>query len=168
VYSGKGKQRSAERHFDTMTLNDLKALGAVVAKLAVPAAKLLMWTSWPHLPETLEVIKVWGFTYDSLGFLWVKTTPAATVITRDGKGLHWGLGYGTRANSEFVLKGDKGAARRLDEGIHSIVIAPAGAHSENPERVAELIGQLYPGPYLELFARRERPGWTVWGNEIVK
>jgi N6-adenosine-specific RNA methylase IME4 len=166
VYSGKGKQRSAERYYDTMMLGEIKAMSSLIAKLAATDCTLLLWTSWPHLVEALEVIKAWGFTYTGLGFEWIKTTPSAKSITLDGKGLHWGLGYGARANSEFVLRASKGAPQRLDEGIHSIVIAPAGAHSEKPEEVAGRIERLYPGPYLELFARKIRPGWTVWGNEV--
>jgi N6-adenosine-specific RNA methylase IME4 len=167
VYSGKGKQRSAERHFDVMSLDEIRAMAPAVAALAAPDCKLLLWTSWPLLPDALKVVAAWGFAYDTLGFLWVKTTPTATSIKLDGSGLHWGMGYGARANSEFVLAAGKGAPRRLDEGVHSVVIAPVGEHSEKPEEVARRIERLFAGPYLELFARRSRLGWTVWGNEVA-
>jgi N6-adenosine-specific RNA methylase IME4 len=55
---------------------------------------------------------------------------------------------------------------RLDKGVKQVVIAPHGRHSEKPEEVARRIEQLRCGPYLELFARRQRPGWMCWGNEV--
>jgi hypothetical protein len=96
----------------------------------------------------------------------VKTTKKAEVITLDGKGLDWGMGYATRANIEPCLLATRGSPLRLAADIHQVVIAPAGEHSEKPDEVYRRIERLYPGPYLELFARRPRPGWTVWGNEI--
>jgi len=51
--------------------------------------------------------------------------------------------------------------------VHQVVLAPVGAHSEKPSEVYSRIERLYPGPYLELFARKPRDGWTTWGNEIL-
>jgi N6-adenosine-specific RNA methylase IME4 len=50
--------------------------------------------------------------------------------------------------------------------VHEVVVAPVGEHSEKPDEVYRRIERLYPGPYLELFARKPRKGWTVWGNEV--
>jgi hypothetical protein len=80
--------------------------------------------------------------------------------------LHWGTGFTTRANAEAVLLATQGAPRRLAEDVHQIVIAPRTGHSEKPEEVARRIERLYPGPYLELFARKQREGWRTWGNEV--
>ena len=71
VYSGKGKQRSADRHYDTASLEDIMALP--VGNLAAPDCALLMWCVMPELPGALEVIKAWGFEYKTVGFTWVKT-----------------------------------------------------------------------------------------------
>ena len=76
------------------------------------------------------------------------------------------MGYATRANTEPVLLGVKGEPRRLAADVHQVVIAPVGEHSAKPDEAYKRIGRLYPGPYLELFARHGRPHWTVWGNEI--
>jgi N6-adenosine-specific RNA methylase IME4 len=75
-------------------------------------------------------------------------------------------GFTTRAGSEFTILARRGSPCRLDKKVKQVVIAPHGGHSEKPEEIARRIERLYPGPYLELFARRQRPNWTVWGNEV--
>ena len=84
----------------------------------------------------------------------------------NGEGLHWGTGHGTRANPEPCLLAKIGSPLRLDEGVHSVIMTPIGAHSEKPDEAYRLMQRLYGGPYLELFARQERDGWTTWGNEL--
>jgi N6-adenosine-specific RNA methylase IME4 len=96
----------------------------------------------------------------------VKTTPSAECITLDGDGLHWGTGCHTRANTEPCLLALRGSPLRLAKDVHQVVVAPVGAHSAKPEEVARRIERLYPGPRLELFARKPRIGWTTWGNEV--
>jgi N6-adenosine-specific RNA methylase IME4 len=124
------------------------------------------WRVWPELPGALEVNKACGFEYKSVGFVWVKTTKNAQLINVDGDGLHWGMGYATRANTEVCLLATHGWPWRLAADLHQVVLAPVGEHSAKPGEVARRIERLYPGPYLELFARRPREGWTCWGNEL--
>jgi N6-adenosine-specific RNA methylase IME4 len=164
VYSGKGKQRSAERHYDTMDLDAIKALP--IGKLAAEDCALFLWIVWPELPGALEVIKAWGFEYKTVGFTWVKTTKGATQILLNGDGLHWGMGYWTRANTEVCLLATRGSPMRLAMDVHQVIVAPVGRHSEKPEETYKRIERLVPGPRLELFGRSKREGWTVWGNEI--
>jgi N6-adenosine-specific RNA methylase IME4 len=168
VYSGKGKQRSAERHYDTMSLAEIMAMAPLIARLAAPDCVLLPWAVCPEHPGALEFIKACGFDYKTVGFHWVKTTPNAEVITLAGDGLHWGMGYHTRANIEPVLLSTRGSPRRLATDVHSVVIAPVGEHSAKPDEVYRRIERLYPGPRLELFARRPRKHWWTWGDEIVR
>jgi N6-adenosine-specific RNA methylase IME4 len=165
TYSQPGKQRSAERYYDCMPLDEIKALP--IGQLAADDCALFLCSVGPELPGALEVIKAWGFEYQTKGFTWIKTTPNAKCIGLDGSGLHWGMGYHTRSNSEDVLLATKGSPFRLSAEVHQVIVAPVGRHSEKPEEVARRIERLYPGPYLELFARRERPGWMCWGNEIA-
>lgn len=78
-----------------------------------------------------------------------------------------GLGLGgTYCNtSEFILfarRGNLPARRRVDTSWWRW---PRGRHSQKPEAFQDIVESVSPGPYLELFARRARPGWTVWGNE---
>jgi N6-adenosine-specific RNA methylase IME4 len=158
VYSGKGKQRSAERHYDTESLDDIKALP--VADLAADDCALFLWCVMPELPGALEVIKAWGFEYKTAGFTWIKQN-------RNGEGLFWGMGYWTRANAELCLLATRGSPTRLNADVHQVVMAPVGEHSRKPDEVRKRIKRLIGGPYLELFARQQVEGWHTWGNEIV-
>jgi N6-adenosine-specific RNA methylase IME4 len=164
VYSGRGKQRSAERYYDTSSLAAIKALP--IAPLADDNCALFLWGVWPELPGALDVIAAWGFEYKTVAFVWVKTTEKATTIKFDGDGLHWGMGYWTRANTEFCLLATKGSPLRLAEDVHQAIVAPVGEHSVKPEEARVRIERLLAGPYLEIFARRAVPRWTVWSNEI--
>jgi N6-adenosine-specific RNA methylase IME4 len=154
-----GRIRScADHHYGLATIDEIEALP--VAPLASNDAALFIWGTWPRLPNVLEVITAWGFTYKTNAFVWIK---------ENGRGgLHTGMGYYTRSNSEFCLLATKGAPSRLAEDVHQVVMAPVGAHSEKPEEVRRRIERLFPGPYLELYGRKPIAGWTVWGNEIPK
>jgi N6-adenosine-specific RNA methylase IME4 len=114
------------------------------------------------MPVWHEVIEALGFCYSGLAFDWIKLNPS-------GEGLHTGTGTGgTRANAKPCLLGRRGKLLRLDEGVHSVIMTPVGAHSEKPDEAYRRMQRLYGGPYLELFARRPREGWTTWGNEIER
>jgi N6-adenosine-specific RNA methylase IME4 len=169
TYSGKGKQRSAERHYDTMTLDEIKALP--VGQLAADSCALFAWSV--QAKYTMEAIEAWGFDYRKEGFIWVKTKPSIECIPLDDKGqyesLHNSLGYSTRNNAEICYLAIKGEPPlRLNCDVNQVIIAPVGEHSAKPDEACRRMARLYPGPYLELFARQPREGWTVWGNEIEK
>lgn len=155
-----GRIRScADHHYGLSTLDEIKALP--VAALAADDAVLLIWGTWPRLPDVLDVIGAWGFVYKTDAFVWVKQNA-------NGDGLHTGMGYWTRSNSEFCLLATKGSPTRLALDVHQIVTAPIGEHSAKPEEVRRRIERLVAGPYLELYGRRSIPRWTVWGNEIPR
>jgi N6-adenosine-specific RNA methylase IME4 len=170
TYSGKGKQRSAEKYYSTETSAELKAKAPLIQKLATKDCVLLYWTSGPHNAAALDVIAAWGFEYKTWGFVWIKTNPSVGIVELaelKGEDLHLGAGLsGSRANAEIVLLATRGAPKRLSAGVHQVVIAPIGVHSEKPDEVRRRIELLFPGPYLELYGRKPVPGWTVWGNEI--
>jgi N6-adenosine-specific RNA methylase IME4 len=170
VYSGKGKQRSAERHYDTASLDDIKALP--VGNLAAADCALFLWCVMPELPGALDVIHAWGFEYKTAAFVWIKTNENDKFIDNDGSGLHWGMGYWTRANAELCLLATKGAPKRLDMGVHQVIISPVAEHSRKPDKAQQRIEQLLGEPtgetHLELFGRRASPQWTVWGNEVSR
>lgn len=156
TWSKRGRGRSADRHYRVMALERIKAMNIPAKKNAV----LFMWATWPNLLDALQVIESWGFTYKTLGFVWMKQT-------KTGK-LHWGLGYWTRANSEFCLLATRGNPRRKRADVHQVIIEPVREHSRKPDCIYERIEQLVPGPYLELFSRRRRRGWTSKGDEVGK
>jgi N6-adenosine-specific RNA methylase IME4 len=164
TYSVQGRQRSPDRNYDTMTLDEIKALP--VAALAADDCALFLWGVWPEHPGVLDVIAAWGFEFKTAAFVWVKTTKDAEAITLDGDGLHWGIGFATRSNTEPCLLATRGRPLRLSADVHQVIVAPVAEHSEKPDEVYRRIERLYGGPYLELFARQERDGWTTWGDEL--
>lgn len=158
AWSNKGMGRSAEQHYSTMRLEDIKALP--VADLAAEDCVLFLWATFPMLKEALEVIDTWGFTYKTVAFTWVKEN-------RKSPGLFWGLGYWTRANAEVCLLATRGSPKRQSAAVHQVILSPVERHSKKPDEVQERIVTLMGDvPRVELFARQETPGWDVWGNEV--
>jgi N6-adenosine-specific RNA methylase IME4 len=149
--------RAVTTHYDAMTLDEIKALP--IRGLAADDCAVFVWVTWPNMPEWMPVLEAWGVTYSGLGFDWIK-------LKANGEGLHWGNGYSTRANPEPCIFARIGSPLRLSADVHSVIMAPVGAHSEKPDEAYRRMQRLYGGPYLELFARKPRDGWTTWGDEI--
>ena len=150
TYSERGLDRGACNHYPVMSLAAIKALPIPAADDAV----LFLWSTVPMLPAALEVMAAWRFDYKS-ALTWIKP--------------HIGLGFWTRNRIELVLIGTRGnvPAPAPGEQPPQVIEAPRGRHSEKPEQVAAIIERLFPNvPKIELFARRPRAGWAVWGNEI--
>ncbi len=158
VWSKKGMGRSAENHYPTMTMEDIKALP--VAELADKDCALFLWITFPMLQEAWSVLEAWGFTYKSVAFVWIKQNRKVPT-------LFWGMGHWTRANAELCVIATKGKPKRQSKGVHQVIISPVEEHSKKPDearkRIVELMGDL---PRIELFARKITPGWDVWGNEV--
>lgn len=141
---------------DTQAICDLP-LGKLIAKDAV----LFLWATWPNLLDALRVIEAWGFTYKTEAWVWVKAN-------KNGFGHFTGMGYYTRSNTEICLLATKGTPLKVaSHSIQALIYAPVMEHSRKPDDQYRKIEALYPDRnYLELFARRKRPGWHSWGNEI--
>ena len=149
---------SAEQHYSTMKLDDIKNLP--IGDITDDNCVLFLWATYPLLPEALEVIKSWGFTYKSIGFNWVKKN-------KSDSGFFFGLGRWTRGNSEPCLLATKGKPKRDSNSVSQLLFAPLRGHSQKPaeagDKIVELMGDL---PRIELFARDKKEGWDVWGNEV--
>jgi N6-adenosine-specific RNA methylase IME4 len=163
TYSKKGKGRSAEQHYDCMTLDDIRHLP--VEKILLPDAYLALWVTTPMLFNAQRVAESWGFNhYSGSLFAWVKLNKG------NGKPF-MGMGYSTRKNLELCLlfKRGKGVSR-VDAGVPEIIMSVRGKHSEKPieahERIERLFSENLTNP-TELFARKKRDGWMLWGNEII-
>ena len=150
------RARGAARHYPTMTVDQLSALEVPVADDAV----LLMWAVWPLMVDAFKVITAWGFEYKTLAWVWVK-------LNRNSMGLFYGMGNYTRSNSEPCLLAVRGnAPKATAHDIQSVIMTPIQEHSRKPDEQYAKIESLFPNlPYLEMFARRARPGWDVWGNQ---
>ena len=157
VWSRKGAGRSAESHYPTMPIPEIKALP--VGELADKDCALFMWITFPMLREAWDVMDAWGFTFKTVAFVWIKQN-------RKSPSLFWGMGYWTRANAEICLLATRGSPKRYSRSVHQVIISPVEEHSKKPEearrRILELMGDV---ARIELFARQKTPGWDVWGNE---
>jgi N6-adenosine-specific RNA methylase IME4 len=148
------KQGAAKAIYELMTVEEL--CNMPVKNLAANDSVLLLWGTWPKLPEALQVMKAWSFEYVT-GFPWIKL---------DGNGVPiYGIGFWVRGCSEFVFIGRKGnvSPPRL-EGFLGLM-SPNLHHSRKPDSLHEYAETL-PGPYLELFARRDRKDWYCFGNQF--
>jgi N6-adenosine-specific RNA methylase IME4 len=142
--------RAIENQYPTMELGDICALQPPVCDDAI----LFLWTTAPKLTEAAQVIDAWGFNYRTAMF-WVKD--------------RIGMGHYVRQRAEPLLIAKRGDMPTPETSCRpdSVVEAPRGEHSVKPDIFYELIETMYPGRrYGELFARRRRPGWAAWGNEI--
>lgn len=157
-YNQKGVRGAAEKHYPTMSIEELCALP--VAEISASDSVLFLWTTFPQLPSALQLIKAWGFSYKTAGFVWLK---------KNRKSDSWlcGMGFWTRGNAEICLLATKGHPKRKAANVHQFIISPIREHSRKPdearEKIVALMGDL---PRIELFARQTSPRWDVWGNEV--
>jgi N6-adenosine-specific RNA methylase IME4 len=147
-------------------MDDIAALP--VASLTAPDCVLFCWVTWPMLLDCIKTIEAWGFTYKTCGFAWIKADNTQTDFFQEELKTEMKLGYWTRSNSEVCLLATRGKPKRIDAGVRQAIVAPSREHSRKPDGIHERIERLVGGPYLELFARQQRPGWTVWGNQTDK
>jgi N6-adenosine-specific RNA methylase IME4 len=144
--------------YGTMTFDDIAALP--VSTLAADTAHLYLWVPNALLPEGIRVMREWGFKYKS-NIVWHK-------IRKDGGSDGRGVGFYFRNVTELILFGVKGKnARTLKPGRTQVnyIATRKREHSRKPDEQYELIESCSPGPFLELFARGTRKGWTTWGNQ---
>jgi N6-adenosine-specific RNA methylase IME4 len=159
-YDNGGMQHGGVDHqYQTMDLDAIKALP--VASIADDPAILLLWATFPKLPEALSVIAAWGFVYKTLGFSWIKKNDNGTPF--------FGVGYYAKSNCEVCLLGTKGDAHQLvkSNSLSSVVFAPVKGHSQKPAEVRNRIIQLFGNvPRIELFSRTRVEGWDCWGDQV--
>jgi N6-adenosine-specific RNA methylase IME4 len=161
-------RRDNERHYATMSLEALAALP--VKELAAPSGcHLFVWTSGPFLVQAIRLIEAWGFKYSTRAFTWVKVKrtwdPSDPLFESD---FHIGLGLTVRHQTEFVLLARRGNCRRKAKDVREIILAPRREHSRKPDEFFRRVERYCDGPYVELFARERRPGWSCWGDEVEK
>jgi N6-adenosine-specific RNA methylase IME4/ParB-like chromosome segregation protein Spo0J len=148
-----GAEYAPENYYPTLSLAEIK-------ELAVPAAEnacLFLWAVNSLLPDAIEVLRAWGFTYKT-NFCWDKGSI--------------GLGVWARYRHElllFAVRGDVSPPEPRNRR-DSMIVSKRGRHSEKPACVYELIERMYPArTKLELFCRgKTRAGWTAWGNEVTE
>jgi N6-adenosine-specific RNA methylase IME4 len=154
-----GLGRSAESHYNTMTKAEIQNLP--VNSISEDNSVLFLWVTAPCLLEGIELITKWGFEYKTIGFTWVKRNKKVDSW-------FWGMGYYTRANTELCLLATKGKPlKRISKSVHQVVDSRIRKHSQKPDEVRDRIVQLFGDlPRIELFAREQKKGWIVWGDEV--
>jgi len=144
--------------YPTLDLDEICALP--VAEHLLDTAHCYLWVPNALLPDGLKVLEAWGFTYKS-NIVWHK-------IRKDGGSDGRGVGFYFRNVTEIILFGVKGKnARTLAPGRTQVNLFATRKreHSRKPDEQYGIIEACSSGPYLELFGRGKRPGWTVWGNQ---
>jgi N6-adenosine-specific RNA methylase IME4 len=144
--------------YATMRPDEILALP--VEQFAAPTAHLYLWCPNALLPEGLAVMQAWGFSYKS-NIVWHK-------VRRDGGSDGRGVGFYFRNVTELILFGVRGKnARTLAPGRRQVNLLATRKreHSRKPDEQYPLIEACSPAPYLELFARGTREGWTTWGDQ---
>lgn len=146
------------RRYPTMSLDEICDMP--VASHASEKSHLYLWVPNALLREGLEVMDAWGFTYKT-NIVWFK-------VRKDGGPDGRGVGFYFRNVTEVLLFGVRGSLRTLQPGRRQVnlVSSRKREHSRKPDEAYGVIEDCSPGPYLELFARAPRKGWTQWGNEI--
>jgi N6-adenosine-specific RNA methylase IME4 len=164
-----------------MTVEDICRLGdprsrEIAGYLTPRDAFLWLWVTNPILLDGTgaRVCRAWGFEPSQL-VTWVKGRIVGQMVeTEDGKRVavgkfiaQIGMGHLTRGATEHMILATRGRTKHLlkSRSVPNVFIAPRTSHSTKPQAAYDLIQRLCPGPYLEMFARRPREGWTVHGDQ---
>ena len=149
--SGLDDYGHAERHYPTMSIEELGQLG--VPDIVEENSVLFIWTTSPLLEDCFRVIRMWDFKYKT-SFVWNK--------------IKHNFGYYNSVRHELLLVCTKGSClpdnSKLFNSVQSI---ERKAHSEKPDEFRDIIDTLYTkGKKIELFSRKKVDGWDVWGNQV--
>lgn len=148
--TGGSMQSGAVQKYDTMTLDEIKALP--VPEISEKACSLFLWVPVPLLPDGLEVMGAWGFKYKHL-ITWRKI-------------MSLGMGFWFRGQVELLLLGIRGKVKAYRSQHPNFIQTRARRHSQKPDEVYGIIESLNIEPRIELFARHRREGWDAWGNQV--
>lgn len=138
--------------YTRMTLEqiaDLTIDGKHISEYATEKAHLYLWTTNTMLEASFDILRAWGFEYKTM-LTWGKP--------------YIGLGHYFRTNTEHILFATRGNLETLTDNTPTWFQADKSKHSSKPEHIYNLIENNSYAPYLELFARKNRKGWTSWGT----
>ena len=153
-YSDPAFGYGADANYPTMTPEEL--MGMPVGLWAMDKAHLYLWTTNTFLVEAHEIAKAWGFKPKTL-LTWIKRRP-----TNDNS---LGMGHYFRVCTEHVLFAVRGSLATLHGDQPNFFFAPRTGHSEKPAAFYDMVQRMSLGPYLDVFARKQRFGWDTWGDE---
>jgi N6-adenosine-specific RNA methylase IME4 len=144
----------ADANYPTMTVEQV--MGMPVGLWAMDNAHLYLWTTNTFLAEAHQIAKVWGFVPKTV-LTWIKRRP-----TND----QWlGMGRYFRGTTEHVVFAVRGSLNTLRNDEPNFFYGARGGHSEKPAAFYDLVQRMSLGPYLDVFARKQRFNWDSWGDE---
>ena len=145
---GRRLKRGAAANYPVMTIDEIKMIP--VGIWAANDSHLYLWTTNSHIRLAFDVMEAWGFKYKTM-LTWCKNK----------------IGMGTyfRNTTEHVLFGVRGSLGLKRHDIWTHFNAPRHAHSEKPDTFYDIVQSASPGPYLDVFARKQRFGFDTWGDE---
>lgn len=154
-HTGTGGRDSggAIRHYPTVPVAEMARWD--IAAISAENCLLFMWSSSPHLEQAIALGKAWGFQWATVAFVWDKQSVNP--------------GHYTMSQCELclVFKRGKIPQPRGARNVRQFVQSKRTRHSEKPDVVREQIAAMFPRQRkIELFARKQSPGWDVWGLEI--
>lgn len=156
THAERGPSKKIDLPYPSLELNEIAALP--IEELAEDDARLFLWATMRYLAVGFNLLGKWGFTYKQL-LVWDKTPffqPIGGSIAPNA--------------AEFVVVATRGNPKRLGKWSTSVIRArrARNVHSRKPDVFLDLVETVSPGPYLEMFARRNRLGWDTWGNEALE
>jgi N6-adenosine-specific RNA methylase IME4 len=160
-----GEGRSANIHYKTEEVEKIKEIP--VGELAAEDCALGMWMVDWCPQDAIDLGRHYGFQHITTLYTWVKTNGEGALDIWSPSTWHMGQGYWTRANPEQCWLFTRGNPKRLYADVRQLIIAPVMEHSRKPDEWLARSERLVQGPYLELQARRRRPGWVSWGDELT-
>jgi len=138
------------------TMSQDEMLNLPIGNWAQDRAHLYLWTTNSFIVEAHALARAWGFEPKTL-ITWVKRRPVND---------NWiGLGFYYRGVTEHILFAVRGGLDVYHKDQPNIFYAPHAAHSEKPAAFYDMVQHMSPGPYLDVFARKQRFGWDTWGDE---
>lgn len=158
----KGESRhgaGSEARYGAMSMADLSALP--VADAAAENAHLYLWTTNSFVVEAHQLAKAWGFRQSTI-ITWSKIKQGRPETDPEPS---MKMGYYYRGATEHCLFCVRGKLRLSGPAVSTAFFAPRTPHSVKPDSFYQMVEEQSPGPYLELFARRARPGWHLWGDQ---
>jgi len=162
-----GGVKSRPQHYPRMTLPEIKAMPLRLL-LKPEGGRVFLWITAPLMHRVPEIAASWRLRYSSM-IHWIKLWNGEDGLFIYSDSIARGTGFEVTGNAEYcvILKAGKPASIK-GRPFSGVWVEPRREHSRKPANLHVEIESRIAGPYCEIFAREQRPGWTAWGNETRK
>lgn len=143
------RSRAAAENYNTLSISQIEAIP--LGTWAEDNAHLYVWTTNAFMEEAHRLCRTWGFEQKTI-ITWIKP--------------NIGMGHHYRNTTEHILFAVRGKLATARSDVRTDFSAPRGSHSEKPAAFYDMVESMSPGPYLDVFARKQRFGWDCFGNEV--